>query len=56
LVLVDKGWLDAVLKGFGEAIAAVTRGNARAGANKLQDGCTRTILETGVRPTACATR
>ena len=55
-VLVDKGWLDAVLTRFGEAIAAVTRANSRAGANKLQDACTHAIFETGAAPANCAAR
>ncbi|AOH85712.1 hypothetical protein AWL63_18970 [Sphingomonas panacis] len=55
-VQVDKGWLDTVLTRFGEAIAAVTRANARAGANKLQDACTHAIFETGVAPANCAAR
>jgi len=55
-VQVDKGWLDTVLTRFGEAIAAVTRANARAGANKLQDTCMQKIFETGAAPTGCPSR
>ncbi|MDF0489223.1 hypothetical protein PX554_13865 [Sphingomonas sp. H39-1-10] len=56
LVLVDKGWLDTVLTRFGEAIAAVTRANARAGANMQQDACTHAVFETGVAPANCPAR
>ncbi|WP_294287834.1 hypothetical protein [uncultured Sphingomonas sp.] len=50
---IDKGILFEVYLRLAEAIAAVTRGNDRAGAVLLERRCTTAILETGLAAAGC---
>lgn len=51
--LVDLGWLEVVMDRFAEATAAVTRGNNRAGGNRLVDRCVKALFETSILPKEC---
>lgn len=53
LVTIDRAILAEVYERLAEAIAAVTRGNIRAGGVRLERACTAAILETGAPVAGC---
>ena len=53
LITIDAGILEEVYQRLAEAIAAVTRGNIRAGAVRLERACTTAIVETGSPAAGC---
>lgn len=53
-VSIDKGVLAEFAERTAQAIAAVERGNERAGGVKALWSCVDTIMRTGATPPACA--
>lgn len=53
LVTIDAVILAELATRLAEAFGAIERGNARAGAVKLERRCTVAVFETGVAPAEC---
>lgn len=56
LASIDKGALSELVERSAQAIAAVERGNNRAGGVKALWACVSAIMSTGQQPAACSAK